>query len=158
MPTLADVELTVATAEAYLRHGFTQLLAVATRLGDGLVDERPAGPHTNSVAALTVHLCGVTEYWLGHVALGEPSDRDRDAEFTATATVAELHALVDATLVRAADHLRRLDAGEGTDRGGRQFLLDGDTSDASVVTHVLEELYQHLGHAELAADVLLADA
>ena len=36
-----------------------------------------------------------------------------------------------------------------------RFLLDGDTSDASVVLHVLEELYQHLGHIELTADALV---
>lgn len=29
-----------------------------------------------------------------------------------------------------------------------------DTSDASVVLHVVEELFQHLGHAELAAEAL----
>ena len=39
---------------------------------------------------------------------------------------------------------------------GNQFVLAGGTSDTSIVLHVLEELYQHLGHAELAADALLA--
>lgn len=39
---------------------------------------------------------------------------------------------------------------------GNQFGLAGGTSDTSIVLHVLEELYQHLGHAELAADALLA--
>ncbi len=42
----------------------------------------------------------------------------------------------------------------GTDEGGRVFLPESDTSDASVVIHVIEELYQHLGHMELAADAL----
>jgi hypothetical protein len=47
-----------------------------------------------------------------------------------------------------------LDAGEGCDDGGRQFLEEGDTSDAAVVLHVLEELYQHLGHMNLTVDAL----
>jgi uncharacterized damage-inducible protein DinB len=152
------VDLTAATAERYLRHAFRQLLDVADRLGEDRVNERPHGPDTNSVAALVAHCCGVAEFWLGHVALGEPSDRDRDGEFEAAANLAELHAMVDAAVDRAAALLARLDAGEGTDDGGRVVLLDEDGSDASVVLHVLEELFQHLGHAELAADALGARA
>ena len=152
------MELTAATAERYLRHAFRQLLDVADRLGEEQVNERPHGPGTNSVAALVAHCCGVAEFWLGHVALGEPTDRDRDGEFEAAANLAELHAMVDAAVDRAAALLARLDAGEGTDEGGRVFLLDEDGSDASVVVHVLEELFQHLGHAELAADALGARA
>ena len=38
---------------------------------------------------------------------------------------------------------------------GRAFL-DVDDTDASLVLHVIEELFQHLGHAELAADALAA--
>lgn len=148
------MDLTSTTALTYLRHAYAQLLAVADRLGEPAINTRPLGPQTNAVAALIVHCCGVTEFWLGHVALGEPSHRARDAEFSQTATLAELHALVEATLDRAAHLLARLDAGEGTDEGGRQFLPAADTSDASVVLHVIEELFQHLGHAELAADAL----
>lgn len=130
------------------------MLVVADRLGEPLVNQRPHGPDTNAVAALIIHCCGVAEFWLGHVALGLSSSRDRDAEFSRTATLIELHQLVDEAVARSIAHIGRLEAGEGTDEGGRQFLPDSDTSDASVVVHVLEELYQHLGHIELAADAL----
>lgn len=151
------MELDATTVAAYLRHAFDQLLGVADRLGEPAMNARPLGPSTNSVASLVLHGCGVTEFWLGHVALGEPTTRDRDAEFTRTASLDELHHLVATTLDRATSHVHRLEAGEGTDEGGREgrSLLAGVTSDASVVLHVLEELYQHLGHAELAADALL---
>lgn len=148
------MDLSSATALVYLRHGFGQLLRVADRLGDDAANTRPLGPGTNAVAALVVHCCGVAEFWLGHVALDEPSDRDRAEELSATASLPELHALVDATLDRAATLLARLEAGQGSDEGGRQFLPGGDATDASVVLHVIEEVFQHLGHAELAADVL----
>ena len=152
------MELDAATAEAYLRHAYGQLLGVADRLGDPAINARPLGPTTNSVTTLVLHCCGVTEFWLGHVALGEPTTRDRDAEFTVTASLDELHLLVATTLDRAARHLARLEAGQGTDdtNRGNQFVLAGGTSDTSIVLHVLEELYQHLGQAELAADALLA--
>lgn len=149
------MELTPASVDAYLRLAFDRMLAVADRLGEPLVNERPLGDRTNAVGALIVHCCGLTEFWLGHVALGEPSSRDRDSEFTATPTLAELHAMVDATLARSSELVARLEAGEGTDEGGRQFHPTGDESDAGMVLHVVEELFQHLGHMELAADALL---
>jgi uncharacterized damage-inducible protein DinB len=152
------MELSPATADRYIGLSFSQMLAVADRLGDDNVNLRPLGPGTNAVAALIVHCCGVAEFWLGHVALGRPSDRDRASEFSTTATVADLHALVDATLATAAADLGRIEAGEGTDLGGRSSLHDGDVTDAAVVLHVLEETFQHLGHMELAADVLSARA
>lgn len=134
------------------------MLDVADRVGDGRINERPHGPQTNSIAALIVHCCGVSEFWLGHVALGRADHRQREAEFSATATLSELRDLVEGALGQAITDCQSLDEGLGTDEGGRQFLVDGDTSDASVVLHVLEELYQHLGHMELTADALLARA
>jgi uncharacterized damage-inducible protein DinB len=151
------MELARTTAEAYLRQAFTLMLDVAERLGDERVNRRPHGPQTNSVAALITHCCGVTDFWLGHVALNQPTDRDRDAEFTATATVTELRALVDATLRRVPGYLEAIDRGEANVDPAYCVGLPGDDASAgSVVVHVLEELYQHLGHMELTADALLA--
>jgi uncharacterized damage-inducible protein DinB len=149
------MELERVTAELYLRHAFGQMLGVADRLGDARVNDRPLGPDTNAVAALIVHCCAVTEFWIGHVALGRPTFRNREAEFSTTATVSDLHVMVDATLAQAAEDLAAIDEGwVQPDRTGRQFLEGGDESDGAIVLHVLEELYQHLGHMELAADVL----
>jgi uncharacterized damage-inducible protein DinB len=149
------MELAPRTAERFLDHAFDQLLAVADRVPDTLLNTRPHGEGTNSIASLVVHCCGVTEYWLGHVALGEPTTRDREREFSTTATLADLHELVATTTARAAGLLDRLDTQEG-EVPGRPSLYGGDTSDAAIVLHVLEECYQHLGHAELAADALTA--
>ena len=151
------MELAPATAEVYLRRAFTEMLQVAHRVGDGKVNQRPHGPTTNAVAALIIHCCEVTEFWLGHVGLGRPSRRDRDGEFSRQATIDELHRLVDETQAAAVTDIQRLEAGQGQDNGGRQFLPDGDGSDAALVVHVLEELFQHLGHMELTADALCLD-
>jgi Protein of unknown function (DUF664) len=150
------VELERGTTELYARHAFTQMLEVADCLGDERVNDRPHGPQTNAVAALVIHCCAVTEFWIGHVALGRPTHRDREAEFSSTATVAELHAKVDATLVQLGEDLAAIDTGRTQpDRTGRQFLEGGDETDGAIVLHVLAELYQHLGHMELAADALM---
>lgn len=138
-----------------MRHAFGQMLDVADRLGDGRVNDRPLGADTNAVAALVIHCCAVTEFWIGHVALGRPTTRDRESEFSSTATVAELHTLVASTLAQVNEDLTAIDEGRTQpDRTGRQFLEGGDQSDGAIVLHVLEELYQHLGHVELAADAL----
>lgn len=149
------MELERGTAELYLGHAYGQMLDVVDRLGDDRVNDRPLGPDTNAVAALVVHCCAVTEFWIGHVALGRPTSRDRESEFSTTATVAELHALIESTLAQVTEDLAAIDAGRvQPDRTGRQFLEGGDQSDGAIVLHVLEELYQHLGHMELAADAL----
>lgn len=151
------MELTAATAARYLRHAFAELLGVADRLGEVKVNERPLGPHTNSVTGLIMHCCGVAEFWLGHVGLGRPSQRDRDSEFTQTATLAELHRAAGVTLRQIETDLEQIAASADSEFvAGRQFLLDGDESDGALVVHVIEELFQHLGHAELAADALLS--
>jgi|SRR4051794_671445 hypothetical protein len=151
------MDLDAPTAHTYLGGAFDQMLAVAARLGDDRINVRPAGPDTNTVAALVVHCCGVTEFWLGHVVLGRPSDRDRDAEFRVTATVAELGARVAATLRQAEADLAAIDRGEARPgHPARAELLAGIGSDVAVVLHVLEEVYQHLGQMELTADALTA--
>jgi len=150
------VELTGATATGYLRLAFDRMLAVAERLGEHRVNERPLGPQTNAVAGLIVHCCAVSEFWLGHVGVGRPTTRDRDAEFTTTATLAELRGMVDAACRHAEADIDAIEAGcPSAHADGRQFLSIDTVSDASLVLHVIEELFQHLGHCELAADALL---
>jgi uncharacterized damage-inducible protein DinB len=150
------VELSPSTASGYVRLAFDQMVAVAERLGDEKVNQKPLGPSTNSVAGLIVHCCGVSEFWLGHIGVGRPTTRDRDAEFTATATVAELREMADAAARQVADDLDAIDAGTDSAHADGKQLLDVDPgSDGSLVVHVIEELFQHLGHCELAADALL---
>jgi hypothetical protein len=152
------MELDAGTATTYVRLAFGQMRDLVDRLGEDRVNRRPFGPSTNSVAALVIHCSGMAEYWLGCVGLGRPSNRDRDAEFIATATAPELHAVIDAAEAQVVDDVRALDAGAGRDvvRAPGDPLEDDDHSDAALVLHVLEELYQHLGHMDLTADALSA--
>jgi uncharacterized damage-inducible protein DinB len=151
------MDLTPATASAYVHRAFDEMLAVAERLGDDRVNQRPISRHTNAVAGLIRHCCGMAEFWLGHVGVGRDSHRDRDAEFSGTATVAELRAMVSAALQQIDADLVALEAGASSPyEEGRIFLSTGDQSDASLVVHVIEELFQHLGHCEIAADALTA--
>jgi len=157
-PSLGPVEVEAETLRGYVHRALDGLLAVVDRVGDARLNQRPHGPSTNSVAVLVVHCCGVVDHWLGRVALGRPGERDRPAELRATATADELHALVAATRAQADADLAALD---GTPAGTappryQEGDLPGPGTVADVVLHVVEELYQHLGHAELTADALAA--
>lgn len=152
---MLGVELTPATASGYVRRAFDEMLGVADRLGEARANERPLGPDTNSVAALVVHCCGVCEFWLGHVGLGRESRREREAEFARTATLPELRALVAATVPQVEADLIAIGAEADSPYAEGRTFLQVDPSDGSLVLHVIEELFQHLGHCELAADALL---
>ncbi|MGI8757212.1 MAG: DUF664 domain-containing protein [Acidimicrobiales bacterium] len=151
------MELEPDTIGTFVGLAFSQMLDVAERLGDDRVDLRPHGPATNSVAALVLHCCGVAEFWLGHVGLGRASNRVREEEFAQTATVAELHGAVDRSKAQIESDVVELAAAPVSPYvEGRQFLPGGDRSDASLVLHLIEELFQHLGHIDLTADALTA--
>jgi uncharacterized damage-inducible protein DinB len=144
-----------ATGGASLRYVFGQMLAVAELLEGRLLNERPTRGSTNPVGALILHCCAVCEFWLGHVALGRATDRDRDAEFTRTTTLAECRTEVAQALTRAEADLQRLQEGAGQPHAMRARLA-GDGGDSAVLLHVVEELFQHLGQMEVTKDVLLA--
>jgi hypothetical protein len=149
------MQLSADLAIAYLDDAFGKLRAAVDRVGDDELNVRPFGPSTNAIAGLVVHCTELAPAWLGHVGLGEPTDRQRDAEFGTEASRAELHGRIDRSLAACHALVRRLDAEGGTPHDLR-VLLYGDGGDASIVLHVLEELYQHLGHVELTIDALAA--
>ena len=151
------MELTTATVCIYFDRAFRGMHRVLDRLDDPTVNVQPHGPSTNSVAALITHCCGMAPFWLEHVGLDLPTDRDRDAEFVATSTVTQLRDAIDELRSRCEELVGRLEGTpSATYHERRAELPGGDRSDSSIVLHVLEELFQHLGHMELTADALTA--
>lgn len=148
------MDLDPAAATASLHIAIDQLVAVVDRVTDDELNERPHGDHTNAIGALVVHCCAVCEFWLGHVGLGRPSDRDRDAEFSTAVPRSEALKRLAATRRQVEADLAALGAGEGRPHELRG-VLPADGCDDAVVLHVVEELFQHLGHAELTADALI---
>lgn len=149
------MELGAQTVRHYLAHAFDGMNKVLERLDDATVNARPDGWGTNSVAGLIVHCCELTTSWFETPGLGRESVRDRDAEFETTATVAELKERISTTVRRAHELAQEFETGPtATDHEFRAFLPGGDHSDAALVIHVFEELFQHLGHMEVTADAL----
>lgn len=149
------MDMDPAMLSAYVTQAFEEMEAVLDRLGGADLNVRPFGDETNSISALVTHATAVSEFWLGHVGLGHPTNRDRDSEFRAESDDAGLRTRIATAHENALTYIGRLDAGEGQPSAVRETLV-GDQTDGSIVVHVIEELYQHVGHMDITADALLA--
>jgi uncharacterized damage-inducible protein DinB len=107
------------------------------------------GPQANSIAVLIVHLAGAERFWIGDVVMGDPSNRQRETEFTVRGLTAEAlkYRLSDSrAYIRnqlAALTLRDLD---------EPRTLPNDTPEVSAgwaLLHVLEHTALHAGQIQL---------
>ena len=149
------MELTGASIDLYLRHAFSGMGQVLDRLDDERVNQKPAGWGTNSVAGLIVHCCELAPSWFAMPGLGRDSDRDRDAEFGRTPRSPSSVQRIEPPSNRPCALVEEFLAGPTVpDHPFRDFMPGEDRTDGALVIHVLEELFQHLGHMEVTADAL----
>lgn len=128
-----------------------------SRLDDVQVNQAPAVDGANTPFQLTTHALGAARWWTEHIVCGLPSDRDRDAEFTASGSVADLVALAATTVERIEALAPDLDAATDLAHEARTSApLEGDWTVGAALLHTYEELAQHLGHLELTVDLVLA--
>ncbi len=126
---------------------------VVGRLDDETINARPA-EGANSVFVLVTHMAGATRFWTEHIILGLDSDRDRDAEFIASGSVDEAIGVIRNT--RSLLHELAPDLAKATVLANHPVTatpIAGEWTVGAAMVHVYEELAQHLGHAEVAADV-----
>ncbi len=111
------------------------------------------GPEMNSLSVLIIHITGAERYWVGDIVIGEPSNRDRDAEFKASG--------LDKNIL-----LRRLHETEAYIAGSLSRVKPSDLEttrihprrgDAVSVTWALlyafEHVVLHLGHIQMTAQL-----
>jgi hypothetical protein len=148
----------VDTATDYVDHAVDQLAAVLTSLGDDLANQRPDLPGANSPYAIMTHCLGVMAYWGGHVVAGRDVQRDRPAEFTAAGRVADLVAAAERAKAQFRADALTADPTSPPRRPAARRRPDvlEVRSQGHALLHVVEELCQHLGQAELTRDLLLA--
>lgn len=149
-----------ATAQWYIDTALARLLSRADELveagGDELLCRAPELEGANSVFALVTHCCGVLERWGGEVIAGREINRDRRSEFTASGTITQLEDRVAAQVRRWRADLADFEATapprgpDGWEDGDPEVITQG-----FVVLHVIEELFQHLGHVDLTVDLVL---
>lgn len=157
MPTANDA-IAVDALTAFADQAVDKLTSLVTDLGDDLANTRPALPGANSPYAILRHCLGVMQFWGGQVVAGRTVPRDRAAEFTAAGPVADLVAAAQQAKRQFRADAQAADPQappKGTHPGKQPGQLDM-RSQGHALLHVVEELYQHLGQAELTRDVLRA--
>lgn len=142
----------------FVDQALDEMMAIVRRLGDERASVRPDLHGANSPYAILTHCLGVMEHWGGHMVAGRTVVRDRDAEFRATGSVAELIGRTDAARRQLA-----ADLGEAHPSAVPRSTPDPQDADlpfgrsqGGVLMHIYEELAQHLGQMQLSRDVLLA--
>jgi|GEM_PF-154454 len=129
-------------------HDLHQDMAQAlTGLPQDALDWVP-GKEMNSLAVLAAHTAGAERYWIGEVAGGRPSDRDREAEFRAAGLdAAALGRLLDEAEGCAREVLAALTPADlqapRTARDGRPCTVGW------ALAHALEHTGTHLGHMQI---------
>ena len=103
----------------------------------------------NSLSVLVVHLTGSARYWIGDVGMGDPSNRNREAEFRVkglqvealSLRLRELEAYARAALEKL--HLADLEMNRILPGERRQYTV------AYALLHALEHTALHTGHIQL---------
>lgn len=109
---------------------------------------------TNSPAVLAAHLAGSETYWMKEVIGGQPTQRDRDAEFrTKGKTLAELQAGLDSAAKKTQEVLSSLKPAQ-LDETRR--WRDRDVAVRWGVLHIIEHFAMHIGHLQLTRQCWMA--
>ncbi len=110
---------------------------------------QPPSPQANTLAAICTHAISSAEWWvLGCVGNG-PLERDRDAEFAAETSWAELRPRYVSFLTRAEALLAGM---EPAQFGAISRNPAGTRMNRRCLTHTVEHLGLHLGHVESTID------
>ncbi len=106
-------------------------------------------PGGNSFNIMVMHLIGAEKYWLGDVVAGEPSGRDRQAEFKVrNLHLGDLRSGLDGSLAYAKKvfdnlSLSELETTRISPRDGREVTVTW------ALEHALKHTAIHLGHVQI---------
>jgi hypothetical protein len=107
------------------------------------------GPEMNSISVLIMHFTGSERYWVGDVVKGDPSFRNREAEFqTKGMDAAALRRRIldlDEYEARAFEALkvRDLESWKVAPKDGRRVTM------AWALLHAMQHTAVHIGHIEI---------
>lgn len=125
-------------------------------LGDDRVNQRPNLPGANAPYVILAHCVGLTHYWIGRVCAGRPYTRDRDAEFQAQGSVAQMQQSVRDLQQHLQEDIKgvRPDQPPAGELDPRHSDLR-DHTQGEMLLRCYTELAQHHGHMEITRDILL---
>src|SRR5438128_11012653 len=140
----------------YINGALDEMVQIVEELGDERVSLRPNNmPNTNAPFAILTHCVGLTRCFIETALAGRQVHRDRDAEFRAQGTVAEIRQAVRELQQHLSGDLARVRGDQPcafpeTVRAPHRTWTEG-----RFVLQCYKELAQHHGHMELTRDVML---
>lgn len=151
--------MTIAPAEflSYINGALDGMVQIIETLGDERINLRPNNmSNTNSPFVILTHCVGLTRYFIGAVLAGRQVHRDRDAEFRAQGTVAEIRQAVRELQQQIAEDIKHVrgDQPPAFPETLRQPNMRTWTQ-GRFLLQCYKELAQHHGHMELTRDVML---
>jgi hypothetical protein len=142
----------------YMNVALDGMLRCVEQLGDQRVNLKPDLEGANSPYVLLHHCVQLSHWWVGAMCADRDMIRDRDSEFVATGTVADLREAVVDLKTRLAEDVPGMDAAAPMCRP--DLLPEGARArgwtKGECLVHAYEELAQHHGHMEITRDVLMA--
>jgi hypothetical protein len=138
------------------------MVRIVEELGDERVNLRPNIPGANSPYVILYHCVGCTHFWIGALIAGRQVARDRDAEFRAQGTVADLVQAVRSLQKQLPEDISHVQ-GDQPLAHPDALLAQGGTTRQDVrhwrqgkaLIHAYEELAQHHGQMEITRDILM---
>jgi hypothetical protein len=147
----------------FINRALDGMLRIVEELGDARVNWRPDFPGANSPYAILYHCVGCTNYWLGALLAGRQVSRDRNAEFQAQGTVADMRQAVRALQQQVREDIMHVQGDRPlaypdallprhVQWGARHW------SQGKALVHAYEELSQHHGQMEISRDIIMQRA
>ena len=125
------------------------------RLDESTINSLPPLPEPNSPYQLAIHTVSAVDWWTSHVILGNPTDRDRPKEFTATGSLVDAIERIDACENKLGELAPLLATATDIAPGPRaEQELGPEWTVGACLIHAYEEMAQHLGHLEITVDLL----
>src|SRR5688572_19578630 len=149
--------MTAAFFLPFINGALEGMLKIAEELGDDRVNQRPNNmDNTSTPFIILTHCVGLTRYWLGSVVVGRPVTRDRDAEFRARGTVADLRQAVQELQSQLQDDINQVQVDQPAPNPDAVRQPHMKTwKQGQFLLQCFKELAQHHGHMELTRDVML---
>jgi len=112
-------------------------------------------PNTSTPFAILTHCIGLTRYWLGTVIAGRQIPRDRDAEFSARGTVADLRQAVQQVHQEIQADITHVQGDQPSAFPAAVRPQHKAWTQGHFLLQCYKELAQHHGHMELTRDIML---
>ncbi len=113
------------------------------------VAAREGGHEMNTFAAMAIHVASAGEFMTLHAVGGAPSNRNREGEFLATGTLADIRARYDAWLDGLHTLLERLTEDDLNAPTTEPRYIERGWPAAEVLLHALDHTALHVGHMQV---------